>query len=157
MGEVIGHGEVLQAPSTCKAVTDKIHAPHLVDRAGQRQRHPLADRPFAFLALAHSQIGPSVKTVHPLVIDTRKLWAQQVVNAPVPCPSSLPIDSPPSNLLRALLPRRELMLCALPVVRSSISPSVSQTFRRLRKSSLVPSKQWATGRLVTPHLLVHLR
>jgi hypothetical protein len=83
VGEIIGHSEVLQAPPTGKAIADEIHTPHLIDRASQLQWHPLVNGALAFLALAHSQVGLSINTVHPLVIDTRKLWAQKVVNTPV--------------------------------------------------------------------------
>ena len=50
MAEVIGHGQVLQAPAAREAVAHKIHAPDLVDRARQLQRHTLVDGPFALLA-----------------------------------------------------------------------------------------------------------
>ncbi len=78
MAEVVGHREVLQTPSTREAVAHEIHAP---DRACQLQRHALIDRPLALLASEHSQVGLPLEAVHPLVIDTGKLRAQQVVNA----------------------------------------------------------------------------
>jgi len=71
VAEVVGHRQALQASPVGKAVADEIHAPNLVDRASQLQRHPLVDGPLALLALAHSQVGLSVKTVHPLVVDAR--------------------------------------------------------------------------------------
>lgn len=83
MGEVIGHCEVLQAPSARKAVADDAHVPHLVDGAGQLQRHPLVDQPPSLLAPAHSQPGIAVSTDHPLVANTGKLRAQQRVNVQV--------------------------------------------------------------------------
>ena len=55
MAEIVGHREVLQAPPAREAVAHEIHAPHLVDRACQLQRHTLIDRPLALLAPAHSQ------------------------------------------------------------------------------------------------------
>ena len=83
MAKVIGHGEVLQAPPARQAVAHKIHAPDLVDCCCQLQRHALGDGPLSFLAPAHGQVGLAVEAIHPLVIDTGKLRAQQIVNAPV--------------------------------------------------------------------------
>ena len=51
--------------------------------ARQLQRHTLVDGPFALLATAHGQVGLPVEAVHTLVIDPGKLWAQQVVDAPI--------------------------------------------------------------------------
>ncbi len=83
MAEVIGYGEVLQTPPAREAVAHEIHAPDLVERARQLQRHPLVDRALALLASAHSQVGLSVEAVHALVVDPGKFRAQQIVDAPV--------------------------------------------------------------------------
>jgi len=83
VGEVIGHREVLQAPPAREAVAHEIHAPDLVDRACQLQRHPLVDGALALLAPTHGQVGLAVEAVHAFVIDAWKLRTQQVVDAPV--------------------------------------------------------------------------
>ncbi len=86
MAEVVGHGQALQPSAVGQTVADKIHAPHLVDRFGQLQRHALGRRAPDLLALAHSQVGLAVQPIHPLMVDARKCGAQQVVDAPIPEP-----------------------------------------------------------------------
>ncbi len=78
VAEVIGHREVLQTPAAREAVAHKIHAPHLVDRACQLQRHTL-------------------------VIDSVKLPAQQVVDAPVAKAATQmwPVPTEPQNRVPA--------------------------------------------------------
>ena len=69
--EVVGHGQAIQAPSVAEAVTDEVHAPHLVDPSCDVQRRALGGWPANLLALAHRQVGLDVKPVHAIVIDVR--------------------------------------------------------------------------------------
>ena len=83
VAEVIGHGQALEPASVGQAVADEIHAPYLVDRRGQLQRHALERRAPDLLALAHRQAGFAVEAVHALVVDAGELRAQQVMDAPI--------------------------------------------------------------------------
>src|SRR5574343_72899 len=83
MADAVGHGQALDAPPVGQTVADKVHAPHLVDALGDVERRALHHRPLGLLALAHRQVGRAVEPIHPLVVDARKLAAQQVVHAPV--------------------------------------------------------------------------
>ena len=78
MAEVVGHGQAFDAPATGQAVRDEIHAPHLVDRLGQLQRHPLAGWALGLLAPAHRQVGILVEPVDTFVVDPGKLVANVV-------------------------------------------------------------------------------
>jgi len=83
MTEVIGHRQALDAPTGTQAIADEIHTPHLIDRAGQLQRHALGRRTLDLLALAHGQVGRAVQPVDLLVVHAGVLRAQQVVDASI--------------------------------------------------------------------------
>jgi hypothetical protein len=57
MAEVVGHRQALDAPAVGQAVADEVHAPYLIDRFGDLQRHALAGRALRLLAFAHRQLG----------------------------------------------------------------------------------------------------
>ena len=102
VAEVVGHGQALQSPSVGQAVADEIHAPHLIDRPGQLQRHALAGGPANLLAFAHGQVGDAVQAVDALVVDARELRAQKIVDAPVTeaAPYMSHLDDPARQLTR---------------------------------------------------------
>ncbi len=50
---------------------------------GHLQRHPLRCQPLDPLALAYGKVGFAIEPIHTLVIDARKLRAQQVMDASV--------------------------------------------------------------------------
>jgi hypothetical protein len=83
MAEVVGHRQALDSPAGTQAVADEIHTPHLIDAAGQLQRHALGRRALDLLALAHGQVGRAVQAVDLLVVHAGVLRAQQVVDAPI--------------------------------------------------------------------------
>ena len=83
VAKVIGHRQALDAPAIGQAVRYKIHTPHIVDLLRQLQGHPLAWWALDLLAPAHGQIGIFVQAVDPLVVDARKLRAQQNVDVPI--------------------------------------------------------------------------
>ena len=102
VAEVVGHRQALHSPAVGQAVADEVHAPHLVDIAGHLQRHALGRRAAHLLALAHSQVGLAVQAPDALVVDARKLRAQQIVDAPVAeAPARMgDLDDPPGQLAR---------------------------------------------------------
>lgn len=56
VAEVIGHRQTFDAPAVGQAVTDEVHAPHLVDALGQLQRHAFRGGTPDLLAPAHGQV-----------------------------------------------------------------------------------------------------
>ena len=83
VAEVIGHSQALDAPAIGQAVRDEIHAPNIVDLLRQLQGHPLTRWALGLLAPSYGQVGIFVQAVDPLVVDARKLRAQQIVDAAV--------------------------------------------------------------------------
>jgi len=89
VAEVIGHRQIFEPAPIAQAVGYEDHAPHLIDRLGQLQRYPLIDGALGLLALTNYQIGFPVQAVHPFVIHTRKVPAQQVEHSAVAKPAPL--------------------------------------------------------------------
>jgi hypothetical protein len=83
VAEVICHRQALEPPTIGQAVADEVHAPHLIDRARQLQRHPLTRRALGLPALAHRQVRRAVKPVDPLVVDAGELGTQKIVDPPI--------------------------------------------------------------------------
>jgi hypothetical protein len=57
VAEVIGHGQTLDAPAVGQAVADEVHAPDLIDRLGDLQRHALAVGRLTFLRLRTASLA----------------------------------------------------------------------------------------------------
>ena len=83
VAEVICQHQAPDAPVIGQAVRYKIHTPQILDLLRHLQVHPLAWWALDLLVPAHGQIGIFVQAVDPLMVDARKLRAQQIVDAPI--------------------------------------------------------------------------
>ena len=102
VGKVVGDRQALQAAPVGQRVADEIHAPYRIGRRCRRQRLALAGRPADLLATTHGQVRLAIQAIDLLVVHSRVLRTQQVVQAAIAEPAAdlRQLDDPRRQRLR---------------------------------------------------------
>lgn len=104
MREIVVYGQAFDAPAVGQAVKHEVHAPHLIDAAGHRERHALTGCSPHLLMLTNRQLRLAVQPINTLVVQARQMRAQQVMDvATAEAPQHLRgLDDVGDELLRGL-------------------------------------------------------
>ncbi len=88
VGKVVGDRQALQAAPVGQRVADEVHAPYRIGGRCRRQPLALAGRPADLLATTHGQVRLAIQAVDLLVVHSRVLRTQQVVQAAIAEPAA---------------------------------------------------------------------